>query len=90
MFKRISYTSGKGRYRLYCRAFNTGDGLIVHLLGGTEPHVGSVALALPRSSLTGQGRSATTSVLTVLNHQDDELAGRQQLNWRRLSIARWQ
>lgn len=74
MFKQINYTSGKGRYRLYCRAFNTGAGLIVHLLGGTEPHVGAVALALPRASLQGRGRSASTSVLTLLNHKDDELA----------------
>lgn len=74
MFRRITYISGKGRCRVFCRVFNTGAGLIVHLLGGTKPHVGAVALGIPRPSLKGQGRSATTSVLTVLNHKDDELA----------------
>jgi len=43
-------------------------------MGGNKPHVGAVALAIPRISLTGRGRSASVSILTVPGHKDDELA----------------
>ncbi len=74
MYRQMTYICGRGRCRIYCRVFNTGEGLIVHLTGGNKPHVGAVALGIPRPSLTGRGRSATTSVLTILSHKDDELA----------------
>ena len=74
MYRQLTYICGRGRCRVFCRVFNTGAGCIVHLMGGTKPHVGAVALGIPRLSLKGRGRSATTSVLTVLNHKDDELA----------------
>ncbi len=37
-------------------------------------HVGSAAMAIARPSLTGQGTSATTSVLNCLGHKDDAVA----------------
>ncbi|WP_258360683.1 hypothetical protein [Moorella sulfitireducens (nom. illeg.)] len=70
----FTYVTGRGRYRIYCRVFVTAEGLIALLMGGTRPHVGAVALSLPRPSLKGAGTSATTSVLTCLGHKDDELA----------------
>ena len=47
----------------------------VNLLGGTRPHIGAVAVAIPRAR-TGRGRrwSATTSVFAVVGHKDDEVA----------------
>lgn len=49
--------------------------MVVHLFGGEKPHVGAVALAVPRPSLKGTGQtSSTASVLTVVGHKDDELA----------------
>lgn len=39
-------------------------------------HVGSAALSVSRPSLTGQGVSATTSVLNCLGHKDDAIACR--------------
>lgn len=46
-----------------------------HLLlyGGEAPHLGSVVLAIPRPSLTGQGTSSTSSVLNVTGHKDEAL-----------------
>ncbi|QGP92090.1 hypothetical protein MGLY_14460 [Neomoorella glycerini] len=70
----LTYIAGRGRYRIFCRVFATREGYIVHLMGGTRPHVGAVALGLPRPSLKGNHLSATTSVLTLLGHKDDELA----------------
>lgn len=70
----ITSTAGRGRCRVSCRVFVTGEGLIAHLLGGEKPHVGAVALGIPRPSLQGEGTSATTSVLTRTGHKDDEVA----------------
>lgn len=70
----INCIAGRGRRRVSCRVFVTGDGLIAHLLGGEKPHVGAVALGVPRPSLRGEGTSATTSVLTLTGHKDDEVA----------------
>ena len=42
--------------------------------GGQSPHVGCTAMAIPRPSLTGDGTiSATSSVLNVTGHKDEEL-----------------
>ncbi|SMC00079.1 hypothetical protein SAMN00808754_3266 [Thermanaeromonas toyohensis ToBE] len=66
---------GKGRFRVFCRLFLTQGGIVAHIFGGERPHVGAVALAVPRPSLEGTGRtSSTASVLTVVGHKDDELA----------------
>lgn len=70
----LTYLAGRGRHSVFCRVFITGEGYIVHLMGGTRPHVGAVALGLPRPSLKGSHLSATASVLTLLGHKDDELA----------------
>ena len=42
--------------------------------GGDEPHIGSVVLAEARASLTGEGTSATSSVLNRLGHKDEFVA----------------
>ncbi len=52
----------------------TESGLVVTLVGG-HTHVGAVALATPRPSLRDHGKlSATSSVLTLPGHKDDNLA----------------
>ena len=63
---------------LACRVLwaATSQGVSVSLFGGI-PHVGATALAVPRPSLKDPARiSATSSVLTVTGHKDDELARR--------------
>lgn len=71
----ITYWAGHGKYRVSCRLFAVEEGLVAHLFGGEKPHVGAVALAIPRPSLRQKGKiSATASVLAVVGHKDDELA----------------
>jgi len=71
----ITYRAGRGRLKVFCRLIPLGKGLVAHIGGGEKPHVGAVALALPRPSLREKTKtSATASVLTVLGHKDDELA----------------
>jgi hypothetical protein len=49
--------------------------LSVNLLGGDRPHIGAVAIGIPRPSLTRSGRrSATTSVFALVGHKEDDLA----------------
>lgn len=71
--KRVSI--GKGKYLVDLIATITMDGLIVSIVGGETPHVGAVALSIPRTSLKNSSKlSATTSVLTLVGHKDDEVA----------------
>jgi hypothetical protein len=52
-----------------------GKDLLVALWGGERPHVGAVAIAQPRPSLKDPERvSATTSVVCLLGHKEDDLA----------------
>ena len=52
-----------------------GEDLCVSLYGGNRAHVGSVAIAEPRPSLTGDGTtSSTVSTYTFVGHKDDEVA----------------
>ena len=51
------------------------EDVVVELTGGDRPHIGAVALAQLRPSLKNPNEvSATTSVLTCLGHQEDDLA----------------
>ena len=73
--RQVSLEAGRGRCRLWGTAVFTGDGVSVTLAGGERPHVGAVAIGIPRPSLARPGTgSATTSVLAVTGHKDDELA----------------
>jgi gallate decarboxylase subunit D len=71
----VSAHSGEGRLRVDALAVLVGDDVVVSLWGGTKPHIGALALAQPRPSLTGSGAtSATSSVLTLLGHKDDTVS----------------
>ena len=73
--RQVSIEVGRGRCRLWGTAVVTARGVSVTLVGGERPHVGAVAIGIPRPSLARGGRqSATTSVVTVTGHKDDELA----------------
>src|SRR3989304_5774838 len=66
---------GEGKLRVYAIAIVPDQGVIVHLLGGEVSHVGAVALGIPRPSLQDPARlSATSSVITVVGHKEDEIA----------------
>lgn len=57
---------------LRARAEFVGGDLWVLVSGGQGPHVGSVCLAVPRPSLSGDGTvSSTVSTINAVGHKDD-------------------
>ncbi len=60
--------------RVRLRTERMGDDLCVTVCGGDRPHIGSVAVAEPRESLRGGGRSATVSTINYPGHKDDAVA----------------
>ncbi len=69
------FSAGTGRHRIWGAAFLSHKGLVVCLVGGDVPHVGAVAVSTPRPSLrNARRRSATTSVLAIPGHKEDEVA----------------
>lgn len=66
---------GEGRSFLSLTLWDTGSGFHGLLTGGEKPHVGGVALAVPRPSLTGEGWSSDLYLTPVPQHKDIELAG---------------
>jgi RNase P/RNase MRP subunit POP5 len=71
----VVFDVGEGRHRLWGTAILSHAGVGVNLLGGTRPHIGAVAVAIPRRSRARPGRrTVTTSVLALVGHKDDELA----------------
>ena len=68
-------THGEGQYRVEIRGILIGNELMVAVYGGTKPHIGAVALAIPRPSLQDSNiTSATSSVFTLVGHKDDVIA----------------
>ncbi|GEJ56240.1 prenylated flavin chaperone LpdD [Anaeromyxobacter diazotrophicus] len=65
----IELALARGRVALRLTAVRLGADLAVTLSGGDRPHVGAVAVSQPRADA-----GATTSVLAILGHREDELA----------------
>ena len=64
-----------GKCTLESVVVQTMSGVNICLVGGEESHIGSVAVSIPRPSLTGDGSiSCTTSVFNLSAHKDDALA----------------
>jgi hypothetical protein len=73
----VELTASRGRVTLRLHAHRVGEDLSVTLGGGDRAHIGAVAVSQPRPSLQpDRGRSATTSVIALLGHKEDELARR--------------
>ena len=72
--KQIKLSHQKGRFKIEANAILVGEDLIVSIWGGSGPHVGAVAMAVPRSSLRNSDViSATSSVLTRVGHKEDDI-----------------
>lgn len=68
-------TLESGRITINMKSFDIGEDLCVIISGGDKPHIGCVTLSVPRPSLSTSGvTSATTSVLNLMGHKDDEAA----------------
>ena len=71
----LAFGVGRGRTRLWGSVFPTDNGIAVILVGGDAPHVGAMAISIPRPSTADPRRvSPSTSVYCVVGHKDDELA----------------
>ena len=74
MTSSFSYSQGRVKLAIVGRWIGLED-VVIELTGGDHPHIGAVALAQLRPSLKNPNEvSATTSVLTCLGHQEDDLA----------------
>ena len=73
--KYLSLTEGVPPYHVLAEANSIGDDLVVMISGGEKPHVGAVAIGIPRSSLANpENISATASVFALVGHKEDDLA----------------
>jgi hypothetical protein len=73
--KTLAVSVKEGRFRLEAMVKPLGQDLLVAVWGGTHPHIGAVALALPRPSLRDRKKtSASSSVLTLMGHKEDVAA----------------
>lgn len=67
-----AFTSERKGLIIYLNAIEVGKDLCVIISGGV-PHIGAVALSVARPSLLNpKMNSASTSVLTLTGHKDDE------------------
>jgi len=71
----VILTASRGRVALRMTCVALGGDLSVTLAGGDREHIGAVALSQPRPShRVGDPPSASTSVLVLLGHKEDDLA----------------
>jgi hypothetical protein len=69
------YQAGEGKLQVKMLVTITSDGLVAQIFGGDKPHIGAVALSIPRPGLADPGRvSCNTTVVPLLGHKDDEIA----------------
>jgi hypothetical protein len=72
--KKFELSTSGAEHPIESLSILVGEDLLTCLWGGTKPHIGAVALALPRPSLADQNTtSSTASVLTMLGHKEDGL-----------------
>src|SRR4030065_1962247 len=73
--KKFKVEVSKGSSRIYSSVQKIGPDLLVSIWGGTHPHIGAVAMAVPRPSLKDPKKmSATSSTFTFVGHKEDILA----------------
>ena len=71
----LDLTLERGRIIINIKSIMVGQDLCVIISGGDRPHIGCVTLSVPRPSLADiSAISATTSVLNLVGHKDDEAA----------------
>jgi hypothetical protein len=72
--KKWELSSPGSEYRVHSLTIEIGDDLLACFWGGTQPHIGAVAVALPRPSLADSDTtSSTSSVFSLLGHKEDVL-----------------
>ena len=75
--ERKTFSQGVLPYRVEAEVLFLGEDILVILSGGDTPHIGSIAVALPRPSLADAGKiSSTSSVYNFVGHKDQVIAQR--------------
>lgn len=73
--KNIYAEAGEGDFRVFATLSGTLDGINIYIGGGTDPHIGAVAISTPRPSLADSEKlSCTTSIYNCIGHKDDFVA----------------
>lgn len=73
--KSFTLSNGEAPHRVEATVVFCGSDLSVSIGGGEAPHIGAVALGIPRPSLADSTiMSASASVLCVTGHKEDDLA----------------
>ncbi len=71
-FKKVARS---GKYTVEAVAVRCGNDLNVTIGGGEKYHIGAAAVAVPRlEHKDGKKRSASTSVICIQGHREDELS----------------
>ena len=66
---------GREKYKIEAILIDSGRDLTLWIGGGTSPHVGAIALGIPRPSLEDPDiTSASVSVLCLTGHKEDDWA----------------
>jgi hypothetical protein len=70
----VRVEEGFGKFKVFAEIFELGEDIIILVGGGEKPHVGSIAVAIPRESRKEKGKmSCTSSVYNFLGHKDEEI-----------------
>ncbi|MBP1930119.1 hypothetical protein [Ammoniphilus resinae] len=73
--KSMTASVGSGKYIVEATAVFCGKDINITIGGGESYHIGAVAIAEPGIVITnGKKRCATTSVICLMDHKEDELA----------------
>lgn len=68
----LSLTQKFKTYNINCSAIKMGNDWNISIYGGDVPHIGAVALGIPRPSLEDKNRiSSSVSILTITGHKED-------------------
>lgn len=64
-------------HTINCSAIKMGNDWNISIYGGELPHIGAVALGIPRLSLTDRNKiSSSVSLLTITGHKEDIIVQR--------------
>ena len=73
--KAIRVSAGDKKFYIAAEAKCIGKDILISVWGGSKPHIGSVAVALPRPSLEDPRKtSATSSIFNFTGHKDEVIA----------------
>lgn len=68
----ITLTKKFKTHDIICSAIQMGKDWNISIYGGDKPHIGAVALGIPRPSLEDKNKiSSSVSVLTITGHKED-------------------